>query len=82
MTVPNILLFHQYALDLSKCDITYSLCARRAGSDGTMSASGSEGSGFDPSGVINFYLKTFNLGARRGGDVHFLIARLNIADLD
>ena len=27
-------------------------------------------------GVVNFNLKIFNLGARRGGDVHFLIARL------
>ena len=29
-----------------------------------------------PGGVVNFHLKIFNLGARRGGDVHFLIARL------
>ena len=31
-------------------------------------------------GVVNFHLKIFNLGARRGGDVglHFLIARLYI----
>ena len=43
--------------------------ARRAGSDGSMSASGSAGPGF-------------NLGARRGGDVHFLIARLYITGLD
>ena len=35
--------------------------ARRAGSDGSMYASGSAG-----------HLKIFNLGARRGGDVHFL----------
>ena len=27
-----------------------------------------------PGGVVNFNLKIFNLGARRGGDVHFLIA--------
>ena len=27
-----------------------------------------------PGGVVNFHLKIFNLGARRGGDVHFLIA--------
>ena len=33
-------------------------------------------------GVVNFYLKIFNLGARWGGDVHFLIARLVIAGLD
>ena len=25
-------------------------------------------------GVVNFHLKMFNLVARRGGDVHFLIA--------
>ena len=35
-----------------------------------------------PSGVVNFNLKIFNLGARRGGDVHFLIARLYITGLD
>ena len=35
-----------------------------------------------PGGVVNFNLKIFNLGARRGGDVHFLIARLYIACLD
>ena len=35
-----------------------------------------------PGGVVNFYLKIINLGARRGGDVHFLIARLYITDLD
>ena len=44
--------------------------ARRAGSDGSMSASVSI-----PGGVLNFNLKIFNLGARSGGDVHFLIAR-------
>ena len=33
-------------------------------------------------GVVNFNLKIFNLGARRGGDVHFLIARLYITVLD
>ena len=33
-------------------------------------------------GVVNFNLKIFNLGARRGGDVHFLIARLYIKVLD
>ena len=32
-----------------------------------------------PSGVVNFNLKIFNLGAR---DVHFLIARLYITGLD
>ena len=32
--------------------------------------------------VVNFHLKIFNLGARRGGDVHFLIARLYIRVLD
>ena len=35
-----------------------------------------------PGGVVNFNLKIFNLGARRGGDVHFLIARLYITVLD
>ena len=35
-----------------------------------------------PGAVINFHLKIFNLGARRGGDVHFLIARLYITGLD
>ena len=33
-------------------------------------------------GVVNFHLKIFKLGARRGGDVHFLIARLYITVLD
>ena len=32
--------------------------------------------------VVNFNLKIFNLGARWGGDVHFLIARLHITGLD
>ena len=35
-----------------------------------------------PSEVVNFHLKIFNLGAGRGGDVHFLIARLYITVLD
>ena len=35
-----------------------------------------------PGSVVNFHLKIFNLGARRGGDVHFLIARLYITGLD
>ena len=35
-----------------------------------------------PGGVVNFHLKIFNLGARMGGDVHFLIARLYITSLD
>ena len=35
-----------------------------------------------PGGVVNFHLKIFNLGTRRGGDVHFLIARLYITVLD
>ena len=38
--------------------------------------------GMVPGGVVNFHLKIFNLGARRGGDVHFLIAKLYIACLD
>ena len=35
-----------------------------------------------PGEVLNFNLKIFNLGDRRGGDVHFLIARLYITGLD
>ena len=35
-----------------------------------------------PDGVVNFHLKIFNLGARMGGDVHFLIARLYITVMD
>ena len=31
-----------------------------------------------PGGVVNFNLKIFNLGARRGGDVHFLITRARV----
>ena len=62
--------------------VTFNRMARRAGSDGSMSASGSAGPGFDPGGVVNFHLKIFNLVARRGGDVHFLIARLYITGLD
>ena len=33
-------------------------------------------------GVVNFHLKIFNFRARRGGVVHFLIARLYITVLD
>ena len=56
--------------------------ARRVGSDSSMSASGSAGPWFNPGGVVNFNLKIFNLGARRGGDVHFLIARFYITVLN
>ena len=35
-----------------------------------------------PSGLVNFNLKIFNFGAKRGGDIHFLIARLYITVLD
>ena len=35
-----------------------------------------------PSGAVNFHLKIFNLGARRGGDVHFLIVGLYITGLN
>ena len=35
-----------------------------------------------PGGVVNFNLKIFNLEARRGGDVNFLIASLYITVLD
>ena len=38
--------------------------------------------GSTPGGVVNFHLKIFNLGARRGGDVHFLITRLYIIGPD
>ena len=60
-------------------NITLYRLARRAGSDGSMPASGSAGPGFDPGRVVNFHLKIFNIRARRGGDVHFLIARLYIS---
>ena len=35
-----------------------------------------------PGGVVNFNMKILNLGAKRGGDVHFLIATLYITGLD
>ena len=35
-----------------------------------------------PGGVVNFHLRIFNFGARKDGDVHFLIARLYIVGLD
>ena len=35
-----------------------------------------------PGGVVNFNLKIFILGARRGEDVHRLIARLYVTGLD
>ena len=35
-----------------------------------------------PGKVVNFNLKIFNLGARRGGDVHFLVTRLYVTSLD
>ena len=38
--------------------------------------------GWIPGGVVNFHLKIFNRGARRGGDVHFPVARLYITVLD
>ena len=31
-----------------------------------------------PGGIVNFHLKILNLGARKGGDVHFLIARARV----
>ena len=31
-----------------------------------------------PGEVVNFHSKIFNLGARRGGNIHFLITRLYI----
>ena len=51
--------------------------ARRASSDDSMSSSGSAGLGFDPRRGSKF-----NLGAKRGGNLHFLIARLYITGLD
>ena len=56
--------------------------ARRAGSDGSMFASGSVGPGFDPRRGSKFSFENFEPRARRGGDVHFLIARLYITGLD
>ena len=47
-----------------------------------MSVSGSAGPRFNPWWGSKYYLKVFNLGARRGGDVHFLIARLYITVLN
>ena len=38
--------------------------------------------GLIPGGVVYFHLKIFNLGARSGADVDFLIARLYITGLD
>ena len=38
--------------------------------------------GLFPGEVVNFHLKIFNLGARRGGDAQFLIARLYNKVLD
>ena len=35
-----------------------------------------------PGGLVNIHWKIFNLGARRGVDVHFLITRLYITGLD
>ena len=35
-----------------------------------------------PGRVINFHLKIFNLEARRGGDIYFLIARLYFTVLE
>ena len=56
--------------------LTFSTLARRAGSDGSMSNFASAGPGFDSGEIVNFHLKFLNLGARRGGDVHLLIAIL------
>ena len=80
-------------INLRQCSVSMLLVVRnlrfnfflyvsRAGSDGSMFASGSAGPGFDPRRGSKFYLKIFNLGARRGGDIHFLIARLYITCLD
>ena len=55
---------------------------RRAASDGSISASGSAGPGSILGEVVNFHLKILNFGARRGGDVHVLVARLYNTGLD
>ena len=52
------------------------------GSDGSMSASGSAGLGFDPQRGSKFSFENFQPRARSGADVHFLIARLYITVLD
>ena len=54
----------------------------RAGSDGSMSASHSAGPGFDSWRGSKFSFENFLSRARRGGDLHFLIARLYITVLD
>ena len=56
--------------------------ARLARSDGSMSASDSAGLGFGPRQGSKFSFEIFKLGARRGGDVHFLITGLYITVLD
>ena len=53
--------------------------ARRAGSDGSMSASCSAAPGFDPRRGSKFSFENFQPW---GGDVHFLIARFYITGLD
>ena len=50
--------------------------------EGSMSASGSAGPGFDPRRGSKFSFESFQPRGRRGGDVHFLIARLYITGLD
>ena len=69
-----------YALKFNLC--FKEVKAHRAGSDGSMSALVQQVWGSIPGGVVNFNWKIFNLGARRGGDVHFLIARLYSTVLD
>ena len=58
----------------------FTFVACRAGSDGSMSASGSAGPEFDPRRGSKFSVENFQ--SRRGGDVHFLIVRLYITILD
>ena len=69
-------------VNLRHCVGLYNKDVGRAGSDGSTSATSSAGPGFDPRQGRKFSFETFNLGARRGGDVHFLIARLYITGLD
>ena len=55
-----------------------------AGSDGSMSASGQAGPGFDPRRGSKLSFENFSSSGLEGveGDVHFIIARLYITGLD
>ena len=58
--------------------IHISSIAPRAGSDGSISASGLAGPGFDPRRGSKFSFENFQPRARRGGDVHFLIRSMHV----